>query len=337
MNMTRSLQNSSFLRVNPQKRHHQLPNFKNSATRYYNVVVIFITITITRSCKNANEPQPPKMAATNVKLIASFDIGKKNFAHYVEELSDFEIETLKNEYKSFANPKLKRIDVQHERYPSFLENVYKTGKRIQTGVYDLRNENKENVLDVETRLNIINHIRRFDHVWKQCEVFIIEKQYIKAFSGRRRKNTQGGSQINVMAIKIAELVLSVLIANYPTATFEYEFGSNNKTQLLNAPRGLGDKERKKFDVDEAEKLYRLRNDVSMIELFRLKSAVSRKTFKTEAKIEAFICSFVPSSKQNPEIRELALKVVDKQKFDDFCDSCMQLQAYKIKLISGRMG
>lgn len=264
--------------------------------------------------------------------IASFDIGKKNFAQYVERITHSEILHLKNCYKSAKSGKASLIKTRTPQYRSFLNNVYLTGRRVQTGVYDLRNERKEDILDNETRKNIINHLHRFKWLWEQCDVFIIEQQFFKP-TGRRGAN-MNSSQANVDALKISELLIGWLLNEYPDKEHIF-FGSTNKTQLLGAPAKLKRKGVKDFCIDQAKILYKLRKDVCINELFNLQEYIKGKTSNTlKSSSDLLIGKLCPSSfterAKTSGVTELVSKILERQKLDDICDACIQLQAFKIK-------
>lgn len=277
------------------------------------------------------EESLPTTLVEGMITIASFDIGKKNFAHYVETVSNDEIVHLKKCYASARSGRAAMVKTRTPEYRKFLDSVYLTGRRIHTGVYDLRNSRKEDVLDNETRKNIIDHLLKFKWLWEKCDVFIIEQQFFRP-SGRGGRNLNGG-QANVDALRISELLMCWLLTNFPDREHIF-FGSTHKTQLLGAPPKLGRKEVKKFCIEQAMMLYTIRNDTSVNELFLLQDAVKGKRLNTQAKKDDFINRVCPSSTCEKSMKdgvyEMAYKVVLRQKLDDICDACSQLQAFKIK-------
>jgi hypothetical protein len=264
--------------------------------------------------------------------IASFDIGKKNFAQYVETISKDEIEHLKKCYAASKSGRASLVKTRTPEYRNFLKSVYLTGRRVHTGVYDLRNERKEDVLDNETRKNIIRHLHNHKWLWEKCNVFVIEQQFFKP-SGRRGRNLDS-SQANVDALKISELLIGWLLNEYPDKEHLF-FGSTNKTQLLGAPPKLKRKGVKDFCIEQAKILYKLRGDHSINELFTLQEFIKGKTAKTlETSGKIFIERICPSStserSEKSGVKELVTKVLGRQKLDDICDACSQCQAFKIK-------
>lgn len=257
--------------------------------------------------------------------IASFDIGKRNFAQYIEEFESDLVEELEVEYKNLPKKDRRRVKgPMNNEIRSILSRLAIGATRIQTGVYNLTS-NDNNLLDVQTRKNIIDHLLSFQDLWETCDIFIIEQQYFKTWSGGRRG---GGTEANVDAIKIGELVLTWLLLFYPEKIIQ-SFGSQNKTLMLGAPSRLGKDQRKKWAVEKTRELYRLRNDDAMIEMFKLCDSVYRKHVNTEEKIQNFMTRYPQSFDKDCQF--LAERVVrHKQKLDDISDACLQCQAFKFK-------
>ena len=80
--------------------------------------------------------------------IASFDIGKKNFAEYVEECDITILEKLQKKYDDLPFRLKRRVKGQmNENIKSILNEIFLCGKMIHVGVFDLRKE-EDNVLDM---------------------------------------------------------------------------------------------------------------------------------------------------------------------------------------------
>lgn len=223
----------------------------------------------------------------------SFDIGKVNFAQYVEEIS---INTITN------NP----------------EEIPLLGTRIHTGVYDLREDKTSDKLDMATRKNIISHLESFVDTFGSNPVFIIEEQFSRTFSRGRK------GQSNTQALKMGELVMGWVLTRYPDSYSEF-IRANQKTKLLGAPKKLDKPQRKKWAEKKARELYTLRKDQVMIDIFNLQDTVYRKRVDTPARINKYLDRYPHS-----QLRDLAKKVVMKQKLDDISDAFLQVQAFKIR-------
>lgn len=256
--------------------------------------------------------------------VASFDIGRKNFAQYVEEVDFSLLETLKQEYLLLPKKKQRRVGgPMNEDVADILERICVSGRRVQTGVYDLRGEAGD-TLDMETRKNIINHLEDHIELWDSCNAFVIEQQFFKqqVYKGK-------GTQANVKAIKVAEIVSTWFLTMYPTRVVEF-FGSQNKTQMLGAPYGLGDTQRKRWATRKAREIYTKRGDIDMIDIFQLSDAVKGKPTKTQKQIDRYTSFFLelhPERQHSTDILTLVDGVVQHQKLDDISDCVVQLQAW----------
>lgn len=259
--------------------------------------------------------------------IASFDVGKKNFAQYIEDTDVEKILSLERRYKLLPKKMQRKTKgVVSNEIADILNEIFLSGERIQTGVYDLRNDKTCNNLDMETRNNILCHLEKYRELWDTCDIFIIEQQFFKTWSGRSKKSK--GSEANVDAIKIAEGMLMWFLNEYPFKTIEY-FGSQNKTQILGAPWKMNKIQRKKWAENKAREIYQLRQDRGMVELFLLSDRIFRKRLTTEEKIQSFLDTYPDDCPE--DCTELAERVVrERQKLDDVGDACVQCQAYKYR-------
>jgi len=257
--------------------------------------------------------------------IASFDIAKINFAHYVDDTPISLLKRLENRYKAlpkkFRRRVKGRINLQIEE---ILRDLYRGGKRVHMGVYNLRANPESKGLDTPTRRNLLQHLRNFERLWDTCDFIVIEQQYFKTFPRGRRR---AGSEANVDAIKIGESVFTWFLDNYLCKEILY-FGSQFKTQMLGAPPGLNDSQRKKWAIEKSLEIHQLRKDQDVIDLHDLKERVKRKRMTSEEKIRSFTQDFDNRPK---DIQRIANQTVrNKQKFDDFSDACAQAQAFKYR-------
>lgn len=259
-------------------------------------------------------------------LLASFDIGKKNFAHYVESLSEDDIvrlESLRTEYSQLPKKQQRRVKgPMNPRIKNILDGVCLTGTRVHTGVYDLRDDKESNILDIQTRRNILMHLDSYRSLWSRCDRIIIEQQFFRTgiYKGR-------GTEANVDAIKIGELVIGWFLNEFPYRDISY-FGSQNKTLMLGAPYNLDKSGRKRWACVKGEEIYRARGDVDMIELFDLMKRIYRKRLTSPARCEEFLNSCNAVSE---DCKKLANRLIyDRQKMDDVFDCLAQLQAYKFR-------
>lgn len=154
--------------------------------------------------------------------LASFDIGKVNFAFYIEEMDRRELMNLKN------IPKLKRYKPTGLPTPEFkevLDSVCINGKTILFKNTDItQNSKKGKYLDAEIFHNLTELLDNNKEYWDKCEAFIIEQQM--SFGNKR----------NTMALKLGQHCYSYFNIIYGRFKSVVEFPSYHKTQILGAPK-----------------------------------------------------------------------------------------------------
>lgn len=162
-------------------------------------------------------------------LIASFDIGKKNFAFCVEEVSPEMI-------RSF--PEKQREDrIDRHGTILLLENVDLT-----------THTNTSKYLDPMVFVNMNRVLDTYISLWNKCNVVLIEQQM------------SFGNQRNGMAVKLAQHCYSYFVFHYAQFKTIIEFPSYHKTQVMNAPKQMTKPQRKKWAVVKAVEILRDRND-----------------------------------------------------------------------------
>ena len=228
--------------------------------------------------------------------IASFDIGKKNFAFYVEEMDLDELEDLKKIYKGLDKIHQRRIKGHmNVHIANILDKLFKNGKRIEMGVFDIRHDKTSNDLDLQTRVNMHTLLKKHEHLWDSCQIIVIEQQYFNVQSGGRKSNSaQKGA--NVDALKLAECCLNWFLDKYYPFKEICYFGAIFKTQMLGAPDSMTKPQRKKWSILKATEIFTTRNDIEAIDQMK-----SSRTFDGK-----------------------------KQKSDDVCDCLIMTQAYKYR-------
>lgn len=193
-------------------------------------------------------------------FVASFDIGKLNFAFYIEEFDEIQLSTLENIDKT------KRYNPDGTCTPEFsalLEKIYLNGKKILLCNYDLtENTNKEKYYDKDICYNMNEVLESYSEYWDQVSFVIVEQQM--AF----------GKKVNTMALKLGQNCQSYFMFNYSKEDITIvEFPAYHKTQILGAKKEekvtktgkktykvMGDKERKTWSVKEGYYLLALRED-----------------------------------------------------------------------------
>lgn len=193
--------------------------------------------------------------------IASFDIGKKNFSQYVEDCDMKTLKGLEKRYQNLPRSYRRRVKgLMNEDITDILDKTYRASSTIQIGVYDLREDKESNKYDLDTRKNIIKHLDNYKELWKTCDVFVVEQQFINMFGRRQSRG------INVDAVKIAEGLIFWLCEHYPDAEI-INFGSTYKTQMLGAPNKMSKTQRKNWAIVKAKEILALRKEQWVLDLF----------------------------------------------------------------------
>jgi len=188
-------------------------------------------------------------------LIASFDVGRNNFAFYVE-LVDLSIlrslvdVPVKHRYQKDGSPT--------EKFGATLEGVYSSGKCII-----LCNNNisggakKRKYFDLSSCLIMNDLLDQYSEIWDKVSFVIVELQ----------------RSVNTLCIKLAQNCESYFMLRYGASKKVFEFPSTLKTQILGAPKILGTNgkykcvgkpERKKWAVDKTSSILADRGDFTTL-------------------------------------------------------------------------
>jgi hypothetical protein len=194
--------------------------------------------------------------------IASFDIGKLNFAFYIEEVDEEMLSNLKKENIE-KNKRYNENGTCSLEFTSLIDKVYLSGKKILLCNYDLtENTNKDKYYDKDICYNMNAILDSYSEYWDKVSFVIVEQQM--AF----------GKKVNTMALKLGQNCKSYFMFNYAKDEIQIvEFPAYHKTQVLGAKKEekttktgkktykvMGDKERKKWSVEEGTYLLCLRED-----------------------------------------------------------------------------
>ena len=177
--------------------------------------------------------------------IASFDIGKKNFAFVVQEFDTHELELAKTKDK-----------------------LYITGKIVLFKNVNLTKGCKKCYLDPRTFINMTDTLDEYKDIWDTCSVFVIEQQ----MSFGRKRNT--------MALKLGQHCYSYFSIFYRDFKKVIEFPSYHKTQMLDAPKKFGSIKKtykngkskmikdnhKKWSIRLATRILEMKNDLEHLEI-----------------------------------------------------------------------
>ena len=224
---------------------------------------------------------------------ASFDIGKKNFAFYIEEfdktLLPTDIDCKYNQDGTAQECTITNIDkvfmngttIIHRNYN--LETCQNNDIKGDKNIVEDSNEHKYIVY-----YNLVKILDNYKEYWDTCKYFIIEQQM--CFQNVR----------NVMAVKIGQHCFSYFCIKHGRGDNVIEFPAYHKTKVLGAPKIKGNKIYKNGN----------HNWKSMTKPNRKKWAIQIATSILEKRKEA------------------NLMILHKKK-DDFADTLVQLQAFKI--------
>lgn len=206
--------------------------------------------------------------------IASFDIGRKNFAHYVEDVrltGPGGINELEKRYKALPKTKRRRVKgVLEGEIREIVADVCMTGTSVHHGVVDLRANPENKKLDVPTRFNLFSYLKSLQHVWATCDVIAIEQQYFSTFTPRGRKMPK--TEANIDAIKLAENCWSFFALMCPPSVLFF-YGSSNKTKIMGAPLRLSSYQRKRWAVVKMKEILGCRSETALLaELETLKKS-----------------------------------------------------------------
>lgn len=158
---------------------------------------------------------------SNIVWLASFDIGKKNFSFYIEEV---DLNTLKQCKDVSKTRRYEACGTPTRIFQTTLNQLCSTGKKILLENVDLTTGcDKSQYLDPKTMYNMIEILDQYSEYWEQCDTFVIEKQM------------SFGKRHNTMALKLGQHCWSYFAIKYGKADIE-EFPAYHKTQVLGAEK-----------------------------------------------------------------------------------------------------
>lgn len=178
----------------------------------------------------------------NTVLMASFDIGYKNLAWYVESVDLAAARAIKN------IPYSRRYCEDGgttDEFQAVLESLASTGEDVELNCVSIdQGCDNSGALDPQTLHNLTEFMDNKNDIFGRCSVFVIEEQFRSGF-GRGKSKT--GSQ-NTKAIRIQHHLESYLYINYPDAIVK-PFPSRNKTRIIGCPKARNtDSKRKTWAV-----------------------------------------------------------------------------------------
>ena len=191
--------------------------------------------------------------------IASFDIGKKNFAFYIEEINLKELKDINNIQK------LKRYKADGtctDEFEKIIRAVYMNGKRILLKNIDLTvGTDKKKYFDIELCHNLIDTLDKYQEYFDKVSYVVVEQQM------------SFGKKVNTMALKLGQHCESYFLFKYGRFKEVIEFPSYYKTQVLGAEKikkstktgkisykAVYKESRKKWSIEESSTILEERED-----------------------------------------------------------------------------
>jgi hypothetical protein len=182
----------------------------------------------------------------NSVWLASFDIGKRNFAFCIEEV---DVQLLDNLETIPVGERYHKDGTSTNKFKQMLKQVCLNGKIILIENIDLTDgTKKDKYLDPQLFINLTNILDKYKDYWQYCTSFIIEQQM--GF----------GKKCNMMAIKLGQHTFSYFIFNFAGFKNTIEFPSYHKTKVMGAPKKMSKYERKIWSVNRAIDILIDRND-----------------------------------------------------------------------------
>lgn len=195
--------------------------------------------------------------------IASFDIGKKNFAFCIEEVRVNELEGIRS--KTTLKERYYKDGTSTAEFGNVLSQVYRSGHLVLLDNIDLTYDcDGSKYIDPRLFVNMNHELDKYKHYWNKCTSIIIEQQM--GFGKKR----------NYMALKLGQHCFSYFVFHYSNFKTIIEFPSYNKTKILGAPKKISKYQRKIWAVQKAIEILSCRMDVSTTEQEFEKLIVSRK-------------------------------------------------------------
>lgn len=169
--------------------------------------------------------------------LASFDIGKKNFAFCVEKVSVcdlLELDSIPTNQRYYKN------GTCTPEFSKVLKKVYSSGQIILIDNVDLtENTDQSMYLDPQIFVEMNHLLDKYKEYWDKCTTFVIEQQM--GFGKRR----------NYMALKLGQHCFSYFIFQYANFKQIIEYPAYNKTKILGAEKKMTKHQRKMWAVNKA--------------------------------------------------------------------------------------
>jgi hypothetical protein len=184
-------------------------------------------------------------------IIASFDIGIRNFAFLIEEFNIDIFKDIKNiDKKKRYNPDGTCTD----EFKKIINKIYLNGEIKLMKNQSISYIEKNSLLSFHKLIDILDKYKQY---WDKTDLFLIEKQI----------------NLNYTASRLSIVCISYFMFNYSHFKKIVEFPSYYKTSILGAPRifnksyksgiikykNMNKTQRKKWAVEEFRNILKLRN------------------------------------------------------------------------------
>ena len=188
--------------------------------------------------------------------VASFDIGKCNFAFCVERFDT-------DKFKHITSiPKAQRYTKEHtctEAFEKLLGRVYTEGEIVLHRNVDITGGcTSSKSLDDSILVNMYKVLDSHSEQFVKCSIVIIEQQM-----------SFGSNKINTVALKLAQHCRSYFIFKYQGKKEIIEFPAYHKTQVMGAGKvngkAMSKPERKKWSVEKMVDIFLERGDIASID------------------------------------------------------------------------
>lgn len=185
--------------------------------------------------------------------IASFDIGKVNFAFCIEKVDEEKLSKIN------SIPKTKRYNKDGTVTPAFetiIDSVCTEGEIVLHKNLNLTEGcSADKYLEDIVFLNMYSVLDKYKAEFEKCKIIIIEQQM-----------SFGMKKINTMALKLGQHCRSYFIFQYRDSKEVIEFPAYHKTQVLGAVKKLTKPQRKKWSVEKCANILLHRGDIETLNL-----------------------------------------------------------------------
>lgn len=193
-------------------------------------------------------------------LVASFDIGSRNFAFCIEKFDSCVLTNYKNTNK---DERYNEDGTCKSDFSEILNNVYKNGELVIFCNNDLlKGKKSTSYVDSENYYNMYELLEKYKSYFDKCDVILIEQQM-----------SFGAKKYNTLAVKLGQHCMSYFIYKYGKTKKVIEYPAYYKTITLGAPKvekilksgkksykAMDKAARKKWSIIKCEEILKIRDD-----------------------------------------------------------------------------